>query len=435
MRKRYIAAAVAVAVVGLAGAQQHRYQKTIRTTVDQLTNEINTSYFNDNTVHASVHSQRSHLFSSSGVLTLVTTDASEPTEIELEYTVSHGPMAIFMGAQYNVNIANNLLWGKRDKTITKQIFNDQNITIDGSLRPHSITGTLTLPSIRIAEEGHGIHTQPVISRFSASRFNEYGWPNKYQVSIEAPAFVLTAPELDVDIQNSFFIVNNNFNKNSGFATGRLAIEQASALYKGDSHEPSQWSLNQLELSSKLDINEELKNTFLFTLDNLSSGKQRISDTQLSYSFHGIDGQTVLDFMQLIDTAQYEEWLDYEYNDAIRQFILEREQSLLAFNPQFNLDYLKSNFNGNLLVNASGTAELDMQHLPANFISSVAEGDRQNIGLQFLEALIMEFEVELGDNAIQLLESMNPIAAAVVTNLGQEIVFKMKYGEVSFNDNE
>lgn len=432
MKKRYIVAAVAVAVVGLAGAQQFSYKKAVHTIVEQLIIGINTSAFNDNAIHAQVHSQQSTLFSSAGVLTMVTKEQNAPTEFELKYTVSHGPTAIFMGAHYKVNMVNNMFEGKRDETITTEIFNGQAIVTEGTLRPNSITGTLSLPAVYVADSGQIIHIEPVTSKYSASHFNQYGVPQRYQVSIEAPSFTLSGPKPNFNIVNSTLSVTNHFTQKSGFGNLHFTIEEANALYASDISELSKWTLNRLVLNSDLSIDKELTNTTVFTLGNLNVNDAKITDTELSYSLNGIDGQTALKLMQLSDTARYEQWQTAEYENALNNLLLEREHHLLAFNPHFNIQHFRAYLNDEILVNASGTAELDTQQLPPNFMAAVLEGNDQSLSLNFLEALLVEFDLELGDGALQLLEYINPMVAAVASNLERNIRFEMKHGEITLN---
>src|SRR5690554_2659993 len=89
MKKAYIAAAVAIAVVGFAGVQQVKYKAQVNAGVEQLTKQINTSVLLENKFQAKLHSQQSSYFSSTGVITVATTAADDLNELEIEYTVSH----------------------------------------------------------------------------------------------------------------------------------------------------------------------------------------------------------------------------------------------------------------------------------------------------------------------------------------------------------
>jgi len=64
MKKAYIAAAVAVAVVGLAGVHQVTYKAQVQAGVEQFANEITTSVLLENKFQAKLHSQQSSYFSS-----------------------------------------------------------------------------------------------------------------------------------------------------------------------------------------------------------------------------------------------------------------------------------------------------------------------------------------------------------------------------------
>lgn len=432
MKKSYIAAAVAVVLVGLAGVHQVTYKAQVQAGVEQLANEITTSVLLENGFKATPHSQQSNFFTSTGAITVVTTGEDELNEVEVEYTVSHGPLSFLTGAGYKVNIVNTAFFGDTNKTITASLMNNQPITIQGSLRRNSISGTMEVPAINLNEGNFSIQVEPVITKFYASNFNSYGSADSYKITVHSPSYRISEDGLQLDILNSSLQVNSVLNESSAFSDVDFELEKVNGWFINNNNNKADLLLSNMALSSRLKVKKELENTVAFNLESLSLGSDHYENAELSYEFSGIHGPIALEVMHLTRNANHKKWEDSELLDAIINLLFERAPELLSLNPEFNIHTLKANKNGELFLNANSSALLDSSKLPSNFAASLEQLNVFSTSTALLNALQLNVDAEFGPDFAESISRVNPLLGAVISSHNDSLSFSMKNGETTLN---
>lgn len=429
MKKTHIAAAVAVVVIGLAGVQQVRFQKQVEQQVEQLVRNMNTYDYTKEFIHASLLHKESGLFSSSGMLLITTKEDQQPSQFEVAYTVNHGPASLLTGARYEVDITNPLLEGDNEETLTSVFFQGQPITLNGSMRNDSVNGVLTVPEVNFTMDNNTFVSAPVVTNFKASRFDEYGNPDKYSLDGHLPTFLATNDTATADITSVRFSAHNDFNKKGGQGSAEMSLE---ALQVVQDNQPV-LRVENMSFDTQLEIKRELVNTANMSFDTLDVLGYSFTNAHFDQSLKGIDGPAMLEIVEVAEQAQYEQWEEADILEGFINVLKAHSDTLISQNPSYEVSRLNADLNGELFMQAEGKLTLNARKLPDNFLSNILESKSAiSSALQAANAIEVIVQAEFGQEFTETINQFNPELAAMITNFGEKLTFELKDGQPILN---
>ncbi|MDP5291994.1 DUF945 family protein [Oceanimonas sp. CHS3-5] len=433
MKTKKIAAAVAaVTVVGFVGINQAGYKGQVKAGVDNIIEQLNDARLFGEEINAELASHDGGVFSSNGVITVKAGSDYRPTEFRINYTVAHGLTTVLGGASYEAEIINSVMDGNDEKTLTSVLLNDQPVIINGSLGSDSIDGTLTVPAIEFSEGRGGLEAKPIIAEFYASNFNEYGSPGLYEVQASVPLIKFKDRREGFELTDGVLELTNEFDGEKGNGEFSLELNKLTVINEGYRRDSERVEVKDLAIAMDLDLQEEFSSNLSLQFDELNANGDSLSDVEVSYSLAGIDGASIVDVIKMTQKAAKEDWSEYRLQQSIEGALRERADSLLAYNPKLEINRIKAKMNGDLLIDAEGIAKLDSSKLPKDFLKSAFEYNRAPNPQEFIKAILVDFEAELGKSASDMASTINPMAAAILSESGDKFTFKIEDGETTMN---
>lgn len=431
MKKKYIAGAVGVALVGFAGFNQFSYAKNLKQVLDDLVYTINTSDFPEQEVSAELSTHQSGTFSSTGIMTLTAGPSRDPMTFELAYKIVHGPTTFLTGSDYHVEITNTQIGGQGDKTITSTLLNGKPVMLSGHMAPEKLTGELTVPIIALKEGDIELDSTPITAAFTLTDFGN-GGSAVYDISAHIPSLHFNSPDETLELTDGTLLIDSEYDIDTGKIKAALNIAGASVINKRAQRDNEYIGIKGLSLTTSTDIDEQLIHNVSLTFDQLEDNIQLLSDAEFSYTLAGIDGKAILDIVDISQYAAQEDWSEHRLQQAIEEIIMDRGDQLLAHNPSLEINRIKATLNDELLIDGKGLVKLYAARLPENFVRSVLDNPYSLNPQNVEKAIFADVEARLGQSAGAAIAMLDPSAAALLAESGETFSFKMKDGNVTLN---
>ena len=429
MKKSYIAAAVAVVVIGLAGVQQVRFQKQVDHQIEEAVRNINTYEYTSEIMHASLLEKESSVFASSGMLLITTKEGKQPSQFEVTYTVNHGPTSLLTGARYEVDITNTLFEGDNEETLTSLFFQGKPITLRGSMRSDSTEGVLTIPEVNFSMDNDTFVSAPLVTNFKASRFDQYGNPDQYTLDGHLPSFLATNDKATADLTNFHFSAYNDFNKKGGKGGAQTSLE---GLHIAQNNEQL-LHIENINFDTHLEVKSEFVTKFQLAFEKLEWFGYSFTNGQFDQTVKGIDGPAMLEVIEVAEQAQREQWEYADTLESIVNVLKGHADTLIAQSPSYEVNHLNADLNGALFVQAEGAVTLNASKLPDNFMTNILESNAP-IGnaLQAANAVEVNVQAAFGKELAATIAQFNPELAAMLVNFGESLTFELKDGQPILN---
>lgn len=430
--KKIAAAVAAVVAVGVVAINQTGYQGQVKTGVDNLVEQLNNTHMFGESLQAELTSHQGGVFSSSGVIAVKADSGYRPTEFKLNYTVNHGLTAFLTGATYDAELINSVMDGNDKKTITSVLLDGQSVVIEGSLGSDSIDGTLTVPAIKFSEGRGGLEAQPMMAEFYVGDFDDQGTPRVYEVLAGIPFIKFQDRREGFELKDGSLELSSEFDGKEGNGAMSLAVNNATITKEGRRQHNEKIELKDLAVAMNFDLEEEFSSEFNLEFGEFTTNGESLSNVEVGYKLAGIDGQSIIDIIKLSEQATQEGWSERRIQQSVESIFRERADNLLAYNPELKIKRIKADMNGELLIDAEGMARLDASKLPRDLLKSSFEYNRAPSPQKFMNAILVDFEAELGKNASNMASALNPMAAGILSESGDKFTFKIEDGETTLN---